>query len=49
MRTAAVTGLVTVTELPLSLDGVEPDPFIADLPGRPAPVAGTRRRSWPGG
>jgi hypothetical protein len=33
-----------VVELPLALDAVEPDPFVADLAGRPASPPGDRRR-----
>lgn len=44
MRTAPIPELGTVAELPLALDAVEPDPFIADLPSRPvSPPAGCRR------
>jgi len=44
MRTAPITELGTVAELPLHLDAVEPDPFIADLPSRPVSPPGGRRR-----
>jgi hypothetical protein len=38
MRIAPNIGMPTITELPLPLEVVGADPFIADLPVRPAPL-----------